>query len=594
MKKYETDFLKFNELKPCTYEEFSNAKSYFEEASILERKEFLNNMFLIIQRCFSAMYSKKSTSFLNVSDIYSLYGLTDEDFNNYFNLFMEKFAPKIITDKYEELKVIEKERMIENIFEMAKLSYWMDLKKIAIFYNIKVIDVKSYIQYYAFQVLKLNKSKFTRFKKTFKAYHAFINSQNYNFDYAFEYYKMHATKEEKIVFKNKIDIIINNVKDLLNNKDALISYLSSIKFNLFNLYSIIKEFYYEDLLMAFSNLLKEYYEYADSVNWNSALIKDAAKNANLSYENYLFLAKIYAKKVLKINNIEEVIVNKRIIVGNKESRFTEILYQIIEEKDENVLFKLFDDNKIQKEHIYRFCFSKARNFTSDIQQEYKNILLNKYETYHNIKMSNRKPSFKIITELLNSPLSFKEFCKVNNLNVGQFRYTINNIEDPVILRSIIDKINKDEQDLRNEVKKEKEANNMYIETRIRQLISYIVNGININGIIKDFDLIDFFVLFKDVNHNVKTYPFLNGLDKKVLYKFFDKIYKSNYFNRDTLLNSYIQVSNARIINKDEIAYIISFMESYNLPMLDVVFSVALKRYLNNNLDIYKLQENTLK
>ena len=44
-----------------------------------------------------------------------------------------------------------------------------------------------------------------------------------------------------------------------------------------------------------------------------------------------------------------------------------------------------------------------------------------------------------------------------------------------------------------------------------------------------------------------------------------------------------------ILNEDEIALIIRFMETNNIPLYDMLFSIAVQRYINNTLDI-SLQE----
>lgn len=195
------EFSKIIALKSCTAEEFLKAEKYFALATIPEKRDFLNSINLIVERSFKLMVAKETTDFRAARDEYTKYGLTDAYFYDYFKMFMRRFASQSILDKYKELQKTEKNRMIENIFEMAKKLEWDNLNKIARFYNISVREVNEYLTYYAFHILKFDQKQYTKFKKLCKAYQAFISARNYSFELALEYYKEYANDNEKTIFK---------------------------------------------------------------------------------------------------------------------------------------------------------------------------------------------------------------------------------------------------------------------------------------------------------------------------------------------------------------------------------------------------------
>jgi len=340
---------------------------------------------------------------------------------------------------------------------------------------------------------------FDRYKLTYKSFYNYLNKEKYHFHTVLEYFIEFATEEEKQQF---IENVNNNIE-----------------------------------------FCKNLYEYAESNNWHRDPITLHAKELNITYQEYLYLAKYYATNILCIRDIDEVVNCNRSTAVKNTFTLEHVLIQILNETDKENLFKLFSNYKIQKSTITNFCYSKSREFSNEQRKLYEHNLLTKLYWY-------RKQ-----------------------------RDTLNKKEP--IKKDYIEKTVNDKQDYENTVK---------------LLMTYLNNGIVINNVEKSFDLIDFFILFKDFNYFNYVYPFLNGKEKECLKNFFKPIINDTHINRNILINGYykIQVNNKnRIITKDELTYIINFMDTYNIPMSNTLFNIALKRYLNGNLDIYKQDIPTL-
>lgn len=410
----------------------------------------------------------------------------------------------------------------------------------------------------------------------------------------------------KRLFLNYVSNIINQVISLINNGIDVNKYLTSVSLNEYELFLLVSNFD-ENNISLISKLFKKHYENCESVSWKKLHISEFAQKIGLTYETYMFLGKVYGKYVLNITDIDELVRHKQIGSTAPASKFVNILYQILDETDDTAIFSLFADNHIVKETIMRFIYSKARNFTKEEQTKYEHNLMTKYNNYINSKKKvlHKNIPVQAYYDYLNSSLELKEFCQENNYAVTSFKDSLVNLEDKELIQRVKDKLIQ-ENETKLLAKQEKDANNLYFESQVKLIISYIDNGLTFNNFTKDFDLLDLFVLFNGINPYKPFYPFLNDEDNTKIKIFFTPFYNAEHLNRESIVNGYYEVNclndehgnpimhSGRVITKDELAYIINFMNEYNVPMLDVLFNIALKRYLNNTLDIYKTSEPTLK
>ena len=139
-------------------------------------------------------------------------------------------------------------------------------------------------------------------------------------------------------------------------------------------------------------------------------------------------------------------------------------------------------------------------------------------------------------------------------------------------------------------------------SRYLELIQCLKKGIN--G--KPFDLIDFYLYFSDINILRPYRTILTGhvscYEMRLLTNLTLNFCLNNTkINKETIIKSHVEVNCEKdefgmpikgtgiILNEDEIALIIRFMETNNIPLYDMLFSIAVQRYINNTLDI-SLQE----
>jgi len=497
----EKAFNKFINLKKCNNIEFNLALKVYENGSIIEKHKFLKAMTEIIKKCILVLKENKSTDFNLVGSIYSYYGLSDSDFKVFFEkLYGIHKLNKLIYPYKKNPGSLSREQ----IFNLAKNLLWDNQKLLllSIDLNISKKHLINIINNYSLNVLKLDKKMFDRYKLTYKSFYNYLNKEKYHFHTVLEYFIEFATEEEKQQFIEHINSNISFCKNL--------------------------------------------YEYAESNNWHREPITLHAKELNITYQEYLYLAKYYATNILRIRDIDEIIKCKRSNSIKNAFTLEHVLLQILNETDKTILFKLFSENNIIISTITNFCYSKSREFSNEQRKQYERNLLLKLYWYRNQRyIINKKDTPKKDTDEVN---------------------TINTI-----------------------------GNETYQNT-VRLIISYLNNGIVINDIQKDFDLIDFFILFKDFNYYNYVYPFLTGKEKEDLNNFVKPMINDTHINRDTLINGYYEIqidNNKRIITKEEIIYILDFMDKYNLPKSYILFNIALKRYLNDCLDIYNQEVPTI-
>lgn len=87
----QTAFYKFIELKYCTTEEYLLAKKYMSEANENEKRCFYDACFSIILQVIRKMYQKKYPDFKIGANIYTKFGLNDEEFYQYYLLYINEY-----------------------------------------------------------------------------------------------------------------------------------------------------------------------------------------------------------------------------------------------------------------------------------------------------------------------------------------------------------------------------------------------------------------------------------------------------------------------------------------------------------------------
>ena len=151
----------------------------------------------------------------------------------------------------------------------------------------------------------------------------------------------------------------------------------------------------------------------------------------------------------------------------------------------------------------------------------------------------------------------------------------------------------------------KQRSFIYMLSTTKTLIFYLKNGIQENNNVREFNLLDYYLLTK-IDQNT-ILDFLNKYDKDNVYLFNEfrekykdikllsskdiknilsnKDYIENYFD-NIIPNIYHEISKK---NKE---IVLNYLKERGIPLYDILYTIALKKYLNerllsNNNEIFK-------
>lgn len=192
----------------------------------------------------------------------------------------------------------------------------------------------------------------------------------------------------------------------------------------------------------------------------------------------------------------------------------------------------------------------------------------------------------IINTFLEKNLSIKDFCILYNIKNDRLNKILSLIKDkdPTLYKKYIDKV--ENEDINNY--------NKSIE-----LLNKVIEAIKNN---KDFTILDYYFI---TNFDFKklitlAYKQLKLEDLKIFKLFISRNRITRPFNNEdikNLLNSKtiiggkidtnnnIVANSEREITKEEKMAVINFLKENNIPLYPKVYSIALNRYINNQLDI---------
>lgn len=316
----------------------------------------------------------------------------------------------------------------------------------------------------------------------------------------------------------------------------------------------------------------------------------------MSYENYLILAKTYAKVCLHILDINDKIYTMRYQVKIPKGKNNAILEKILIESDPKNLDVLFSQLDGAKNLIANYCYSRNRNFTPQKRLETEQILMQKLQDYRNRKKALAKEKRelqkeakkdyydKIIQAYCESSLTLEEFCASIPIAISSFQKLIKNYNNHSVLELVQKKIDLEQK------QKEEEKRNI-----IRKLIYYLQNGIEENGTIREFDLIDYFVLFPNCDfHRIHIpHTILNRGEETLIESFFAPIKLINHFDPTKIINQHFELIKTNedhsitniIVSKEILEQIVIYFQENNIPKSTILFDIALKRYINHTLNL---------
>lgn len=599
-------FSKFVALQFCSSEEFQIAKTYYEtDAKISEKNKFLQAILRILHKCFDKMLRDCNYDFTYARNIYRRYGLNDEDFLEYVDFFFrDSFFHKLMS-KYE---LIIRHRNIEvraQLFEEVKQVNWdrTGIKKIAQKHQITQKQLNELVSDYVTNILKLDKSNYARLKKCYSSFISFLHSSQKEyatFKMAYEYFKKFATKKEQEQFKEVSLQIIETVKRMLSNISQVSSYLSSIYFMESNLYLLANEFSNDSkLLFDITKLYQPYYDTCTSLSWDRTSIKEKAKEKGMSYEEYVQMAKDYATRILHVKDINEEIGSIRGFQHSTSNLwYAPVLEQILDTNDIYVYSLLFQENHIATTDIKRYARIAHKHDTEEEQLRIEKDLLTKYQKYVQTTKVPPKYNEDLYTEFAYQDITLEEFCELHNLNIPYFIECTSKIQNSHILSLIKNRI----ASYRKTVSSSDKNN---YRNQLAGLVDAISSGVSYQDVLRPFDLIDYFILFKNIDYRTIKYRYLENGEASLLRAFFQPLYFTIHIDRNAILNSYLEYSpissengmptihTGRIITLEEKQYVLDFMEKHQIPMLDVLFHITLRRYVNGTLGIYNEEKLVL-
>ena len=147
---------------------------------------------------------------------------------------------------------------------------------------------------------------------------------------------------------------------------------------------------------------------------------------------------------------------------------------------------------------------------------------------------------------------------------------------------------------------------LYIEGELQKLLCYLEDGIVVNGVIRPFNLIDYFILIDVDYKRLLTYSRLleSEEDQERVQSFYrwTNLYTKHYPSiAQRMLGTYFVypgkvdlngnvISERRVLTLEEKELILSYLASKNVPFNESTISEAFRLYANNLLEIPTPQE----
>lgn len=591
------NFLKFINLEPCNEYEFSEAQKYYNKTQdYIQKKDFLSAVAKIILLCLKKMEEHKTTDFLVAKDIYETYGMTKNQIIKYIKVL----DLGLINKRLQALANLAEETKLENAFLLAKNSLWNQekIKESSINMQSSAKKILDDASKYARNYLHMTIYQYKEYKKLYKSFHDFIHEDIYNkYDNAYLYYQTYATTKEKEAFQKTIAKIFGHISNL--SSEEILTVLNVNNLNPIIIYKIAEMVNLdENLRRNIIILFKSIYEDCNNANWDKEQITQLAKKAGIRYLEYKWAAKTYAKEILHIEHIDTIARTDYIQKSNfHESKTFAPLRLILASTDPEECFRLFSENDISTNNISSFVYSSNKNLSSEEQTKMYNDIMSKRLAYQKkaaeIRAMNKPKQTKnyeaIFLDFINgSYSSIKEYCKKIGISPTTFQSYLKKLDNKELLEQVNQKIMEMKQNRKNNLKDEFEL-----------IVYYLNNGIEENGILRKFDLIDFFVYFPDLNFQIFYNEFIPVSDRNLLFQFFAPLKASyhrydNNFNENRIINSHISIENKfgkKVFTKSELTYIMDFFRKYNLPKSDYLFNIALKRFMDGTLILEALQED---
>lgn len=586
-------FFRFIQGNECSAQDFNLAVCYFKGASFEEKELFFQKQKEIFLECIKEMKKRNTDDYEQVKDVYQKFGMSDLYFGHIFHFFNHKKAKAKESDS--SLRLLNDQ---ERIFEEAKGSLWDSkaLYKIARKYHITPALLDDLLSGYAKEHYGVDKEKFQDFKIYYRNFRKVITMQKvsrFQRRQAYLYYQTYALPDEKDEFEYLVQNILVKITSIIDLKEATDAFLKENCLTDYDLYfySTVQSLSV-DIKRKLFQRFQIYYDICVKYNFSSEVNKEVAKYGITSKE-FIQLAKVYAKEVLKIDNLKK---EHQII-------YTKPICTILDSlKDEEDFYKIIDvlsHYPIQMQDISVFCYCVNASLAKEEQQALERKFLTCLNVIHKrrIDEGHKKSNQPVgdytrYYEYLNQDLNFIDFCNAQGIDFRSFRNACRNLKNSPL-----------SQMLRERIEKETEKETNIKVSWCKELVQSIQNGIIVNGVHRKFNLFDYFYYYGE--YQIHKY-FISKLslpqqEKTILNRFFQPLKRVNYINSDVFLNSHyyfhvhyddrgqIIEGTGTVLAREDLQNILDIFNEHQIPLYDILVNIATRCYADHAL----VQEMTL-
>lgn len=514
-------FLKFIRNYNVTTEEYNLAKAYYLEDACEEEVKLYDSFLKILVPALQKAYNKSERHLMALS---RKYGMSKEEAlaliqnfsNTNSNVFLLELKNQGVNIE-EYLKALYLACHKYNFYKSKLVDF---ISSLGINYKLFLGLVKIYLKKY----LKLSEEDVVIFLnrlETKEDFYNFLSSRlEYNFKNVLYYFRNFATVEERVDFRNIVDEIISGFyQEDLNIEDIAQKIESKYCIPLDRAKKMVSEYRKRKENNSKKEKLNKYKIVCEMFfnDFSYEEIQEYINNSNISWK---YLKGTYLDNYVKTFTSKE----ERQIV------YTKILLRM----EEYLIFK--------------------RNAKKDLRDKLKN------EPFDELIFMEAK---KIITMLVYGDKNESNFIK----KLGEetfYRYiTIVEMYDPSLYNLYLIK----------KYRKDVDVDNNVVET----IMNYINNGILENGVLREFNILDYFRIVRlpiDIFITI-----LQGYDNKV-----KQVIVSFLFKNKSRLRPLTNVITSNV-DPIEDSIVKKYMILNDLPMFDLVYMLVLENYRNGNLII---------
>lgn len=511
-------FLKFIRNCRITPEEYQLAKTYYLQEADEREIDTYNNFLKILVPALQKSYIKSSLHFKALA---KKHGLSEQDALEFIQSFQIYDSNIFLNDLQN--KGINIEEYLRGLYVACQnFNYYksklVDLaRKIDITYKLFLELVQIYMKKY----LNSSKEEIETFIKRIDVkedFYTFIEEKSGNFDNACYYANNFAKKEEALAFQNVT-------------------------------MEIVEEFYQENL------------------DINTIAEKISAKY-HLSFNKAVKLVKQY--KSWQNNKSREVRLLKYKILCD----------MFLNDCSYEDIAKYIEDSDISWDYLrrtYLDIYIKSIDDETERKASY-DILLSRMQKYLRLKKNERRVlKYRLYKEPFDEEF-FREAKRIitkfvyEDIEVRSFKRKLGN-EIFIRYLTLVEKYDKPLYDLYLIRRYNKNYN--LDDNIIKTLMDYINNGINDNGMIREFNILDYFKIFRlPIYYLIGLLQDYDNDVKRIIVSFLSRN-KSRLQPLDNILS--------QDVTEEEDNAVRNYLIENDLPMFDMVYTLALEEYRNGKL-----------